>query len=103
VKVLECHAFICTSEQSANALVRSCFHSYADTAFLRIDDKLPNNKAIKNGSLNERADSPNSEQPTTDDNRDDIDWEERAIGRVLQSNAKILLFYGSYQNSPKTL
>lgn len=31
IKVLECHAFICKREPAANALVRSCFHAYADS------------------------------------------------------------------------
>lgn len=31
IKVLECHAFICKREAAANALVRCCFHAYADT------------------------------------------------------------------------
>lgn len=31
IKVLECHAFICKRDQAANALVRCCFHAYADS------------------------------------------------------------------------
>ncbi|KAF0296926.1 hypothetical protein FJT64_005667 [Amphibalanus amphitrite] len=31
IKVLECHAFICKRETPANALVRCCFHAYADS------------------------------------------------------------------------
>lgn len=31
LKVLECHGFVCTNEKAANALVRCCFHAYADT------------------------------------------------------------------------
>ncbi|KRZ73104.1 hypothetical protein T10_8300, partial [Trichinella papuae] len=30
VRVLECHAFVCTSPGAANALVRCCFHAYAE-------------------------------------------------------------------------
>lgn len=58
--------FSCTNDRAANALVRSCFHAYADTAFLKIEDKfMGRQKAIKNGSLGEgRPDSPNSEQQT---------------------------------------
>ncbi|KAI6200884.1 PID domain-containing protein [Aphelenchoides besseyi] len=87
VKVLECHAFICTNEKATNALVKCCFHSYADTIALKMDDKLPQRKAIKDGgSVTDSPDSPSSEQQTseqltTDDNRDEIDWEERAIGQ----------------------
>ncbi|KAI6233655.1 PID domain-containing protein [Aphelenchoides fujianensis] len=87
VKVLECHAFICTNDKAANALVRCCFHAYADTICLKMEDKLPQTKAIKDsGSVTDSPDSPSSEQQTseqltTDDNRDEIDWEERAIGQ----------------------
>ena len=35
IKVLECHAFICKRETPANALVRCCFHSYADSMYAR--------------------------------------------------------------------
>jgi hypothetical protein len=51
-----------------------------------MEDKLPRQKAIKNGSIGERADTPNSEQQTseqltTDDNQDELNWDERAIGQ----------------------
>lgn len=35
IKVLECHAFICKREAAANALVRCCFHAYADNSYAR--------------------------------------------------------------------
>lgn len=35
IKVLECHAFICKKESAANALVRCCFHAYADSTYAR--------------------------------------------------------------------
>ncbi|XP_058805928.1 uncharacterized protein LOC131672604 [Phymastichus coffea] len=35
IKVLECHAFICKRDMAANALVRCCFHAYADSRFAR--------------------------------------------------------------------
>ncbi|XP_066989873.1 uncharacterized protein [Macrobrachium rosenbergii] len=35
IKVLECHAFICKRETPANALVRCCFHAYADSMYAR--------------------------------------------------------------------
>lgn len=35
IKVLECHAFICKKEMAANALVRCCFHAYADSSYAR--------------------------------------------------------------------
>ncbi|KAK6642178.1 hypothetical protein RUM44_013901 [Polyplax serrata] len=40
IKVLECHAFICKREMAANALVRCCFHAYADSSYAKhIDEK----------------------------------------------------------------
>ncbi|XP_054154917.1 uncharacterized protein LOC128953460 [Oppia nitens] len=42
IKVLECHAFICKKEPAANALVRCCFHAYADTIHAKqIDTESP--------------------------------------------------------------
>lgn len=35
IKVLECHAFICRRETAANALVRCCFHAYADSEYAK--------------------------------------------------------------------
>lgn len=35
IKVLECHAFICKREVAANALVRCCFHAYADSSYAK--------------------------------------------------------------------
>ncbi|GAB6028841.1 hypothetical protein CHUAL_004647 [Chamberlinius hualienensis] len=35
IKVLECHAFVCKKEMAANALVRCCFHAYADNTFAK--------------------------------------------------------------------
>lgn len=35
IKVLECHGFICKREAAANALVRCCFHAYADTMYAK--------------------------------------------------------------------
>lgn len=35
IKVLECHAFICKREMAANALVRCCFHAYADSTYAK--------------------------------------------------------------------
>ena len=51
IQVLECHAFIATNARAANALVRCCFHAYADSMYLKMDDqlanKIPGLKAIK--------------------------------------------------------
>lgn len=35
IKVLECHSFICKREAAANALVRCCFHAYADNSYAK--------------------------------------------------------------------
>lgn len=35
IKVLECHVFICKREAAANAMVRCCFHAYADNSYAR--------------------------------------------------------------------
>ncbi|CRK99371.1 CLUMA_CG012666, isoform A [Clunio marinus] len=35
IKVLECHTFICKREAAANALVRCCFHAYADNSYAK--------------------------------------------------------------------
>ncbi|XP_041971988.1 uncharacterized protein LOC121727972 [Aricia agestis] len=35
IKVLECHAFVCRREAAANALVRCCFHAYADSSYAK--------------------------------------------------------------------
>jgi hypothetical protein len=40
--VLECHTFICKREAAANALVRCCFHAYADNSYA---------KQVENGSV----------------------------------------------------
>ncbi|CAD6185624.1 unnamed protein product [Caenorhabditis auriculariae] len=62
VKVLECHGFICTNNKAANALVRCCFHAYADSVYLKMDEKTPGLKAIKQSSTGERSPgSPDSE------------------------------------------
>jgi hypothetical protein len=84
VKVLECHAFICTNEKAANALVRCCFHSYADTISLKMEDKIPGLKAIKEASrsVTPSSDQNMSETPNNEDiSKDETDWNERAIGQ----------------------
>ena len=81
--MLECHGFICTNETAANALVRCCFHSYADTIYLKMDEKIPGLKAIKGSS---GSDTPSSENYSEQENaideviRDEVNWNERAIG-----------------------
>lgn len=56
LQVLECHSFICTSERAANSLVRCCFHSYADTMYIRINDR----KALREDRS--RSASPNDSE-----------------------------------------
>lgn len=41
IKVLECHAFICKREPAANALVRCCFHAYADSMYAKQIEENP--------------------------------------------------------------
>jgi len=41
IKVLECHAFVCKREPAANALVRCCFHAYADSMHAKQMDENP--------------------------------------------------------------
>uniref|UniRef100_A0A6G1S6F2 PID domain-containing protein n=1 Tax=Aceria tosichella TaxID=561515 RepID=A0A6G1S6F2_9ACAR len=75
VKVLECHAFICKREAAANALVRCCFHAYADTMYAKqIGAEIePNdggkhhhhqteasNYSKQNGNNNQRQQQPSS-------------------------------------------
>lgn len=65
IKVLECHAFICKREAAANALVRCCFHAYADTMYAKqIGADLSLNS---NGSSNQRNSSIDSQQSGSDD------------------------------------
>uniref|UniRef100_A0AC35U393 PID domain-containing protein n=1 Tax=Rhabditophanes sp. KR3021 TaxID=114890 RepID=A0AC35U393_9BILA len=61
IKVLECHAFICTNEKAANALVRCCFCSYSDTIYLKMDERIPGLKAIKDKSEHDSPDSAHLE------------------------------------------
>ncbi|XP_076344671.1 uncharacterized protein LOC143244244 [Tachypleus tridentatus] len=41
IKVLECHGFICKKDAAANALVRCCFHAYADNVQARQLEENP--------------------------------------------------------------
>ncbi|KIH58525.1 hypothetical protein ANCDUO_11267 [Ancylostoma duodenale] len=74
VLVLECHGFICTNNKAANALVRCCFHAYADSIYLKMDEKVPGLKAIKEGSTGERSPaSPQSEENNSIEGDDHVD------------------------------
>uniref|UniRef100_A0A914KQV3 PID domain-containing protein n=1 Tax=Meloidogyne incognita TaxID=6306 RepID=A0A914KQV3_MELIC len=67
VKVLECHGFVCTNEKAANALVRCCFHAYADTMYLKLDEKMPSPGGLKSirepppQQIQSRSGTPSSE------------------------------------------
>uniref|UniRef100_A0A915MG34 PID domain-containing protein n=1 Tax=Meloidogyne javanica TaxID=6303 RepID=A0A915MG34_MELJA len=66
--VLECHGFVCTNEKAANALVRCCFHAYADTMYLKLDEKMPSPGGLKSireppqqQQIQSRSGTPSSE------------------------------------------
>ena len=51
IKVLECHVFICKRETAANALVRCCFHAYADSTYAHhLENGGPAPPAKSNGT-----------------------------------------------------
>uniref|UniRef100_A0A8D8UMW4 PID domain-containing protein n=2 Tax=Cacopsylla melanoneura TaxID=428564 RepID=A0A8D8UMW4_9HEMI len=49
IKVLECHTFICKREMAANALVRCCFHAYADSSYAKQIDTNSVYGTLRNG------------------------------------------------------
>lgn len=52
IKVLECHAFICKRDMAANALVRCCFHAYADSSYAKgSDPATTNSNSHSNGVI----------------------------------------------------
>lgn len=57
IKVLECHAFICKRDMAANALVRCCFHAYADSSYAK---GLEPSSATTNGVTTGHPQSNNS-------------------------------------------
>ncbi|KAF6216905.1 hypothetical protein GE061_001255 [Apolygus lucorum] len=61
IKVLECHTFICKREMAANALVRCCFHAYADSSYARsIDNPGYNGNSSTYGTLTKDCQIGNS-------------------------------------------
>ncbi|XP_075218741.1 uncharacterized protein LOC142323244 [Lycorma delicatula] len=61
IKVLECHTFICKREMAANALVRCCFHAYADSSYARhIDSGGGNPNSVYGTSRNYNRQAPSS-------------------------------------------
>uniref|UniRef100_A0A8R1HS08 PID domain-containing protein n=1 Tax=Caenorhabditis japonica TaxID=281687 RepID=A0A8R1HS08_CAEJA len=79
VKVLECHGFICTNVKAANALVRCMVHAYTETMHLKMDDRIPGLKAIKEGSTGEQ--SPNSPDSEIEENsfEDDVAHDDKTM------------------------
>lgn len=84
IKVLECHVFICKREAAANALVRCCFHAYADNSYV---------KQMENGSAAPSTYGTLGGKSTTT-NGDTNGWRSRAgstttlnsINRMSRSN-----------------
>ncbi|EFO91992.1 hypothetical protein CRE_10613 [Caenorhabditis remanei] len=68
VKVLECHGFICTNVKAANALVRCMVHAYTETMQLKMDERIPGLKAIKEGEGSTGERSPNSPSSEIEEN-----------------------------------
>ncbi|XP_077286668.1 uncharacterized protein LOC143911588 isoform X2 [Arctopsyche grandis] len=60
IKVLECHAFICKKEMAANALVRCCFHAYADSSYAKAAGGM-------NGSVKESRTNVEEEEEEEED------------------------------------
>lgn len=97
VKVLECHAFICTNAKAANALVRCCFHAYADSMYLGLTDGQTGsdgnlNELHTNGGLKaiKEKDSSRSSSPKSDlDNGYDDSGSERGKEILKWSEAKL--------------
>ncbi|CAD5219343.1 unnamed protein product [Bursaphelenchus xylophilus] len=81
VKVLECHGFICTSERAANALVRSCFHSYADTTYMRLNDRRAKDRSRSESPLESEQQASEMEPLGDEQPKDDQEWQDRAIDR----------------------
>lgn len=72
IKVLECHAFICKREAAANALVRCCFHAYADTMYAKQIGADVNNFANdinNNKSIRTPSETSTIKQPQMGDNQ----------------------------------
>ncbi|MFH4978264.1 hypothetical protein AB6A40_004973 [Gnathostoma spinigerum] len=85
IKVLECHAFICTNSKAANALVRCCFHAYAESMYIKMEEKQSGMKAIKESS---RSPSPENSEDLPSSDLGEISptdekekWAERAIDK----------------------
>ncbi|CAL2035724.1 unnamed protein product [Caenorhabditis brenneri] len=79
VKVLECHGFICTNVKAANALVRCMVHAYTETMQLKMDERIPGLKAIKEGEGSTGERSPNSPSSEIEENsfEEDVAHEEK--------------------------
>ena len=67
IKVLECHVFICKRETAANAMVRCCFHAYADSTYAQHleeeeeqQQSANNSRTTANGSTSPASPALNS-------------------------------------------
>uniref|UniRef100_A0A0N4Z713 PID domain-containing protein n=1 Tax=Parastrongyloides trichosuri TaxID=131310 RepID=A0A0N4Z713_PARTI len=97
IKVLECHAFICTNEKAANALVRCCFHSYADTIYLKMDDRIPGLKAIKDKS---RSTSPSGNNNIEERNVDENQLVSETASKLVVSDTDM---WNEVEGKPKVI
>ncbi|XP_022185773.1 uncharacterized protein LOC111044846 [Nilaparvata lugens] len=88
IKVLECHTFICKREMAANALVRCCFHAYADSSYARHIDSGGNSNSVY-GTLR------NYNQPIQSNNIEKVEgW-----NRMAPSGSMLTLNSTSLQNN----
>ena len=93
IKVLECHAFICKKEAAANALVRCCFHAYADTIHAKqIDSESPYEQLDRRRSRSISAlDTVEKvEEWRNRSNTDSSTHEEGINGTVPQTNGSVM-------------
>lgn len=81
IKVLECHTFICKREMAANALVRCCFHAYADSSYARQFDSGGNSNSVY-GTLR------NYNQPAPSSSIEKVEgWNRMTSGSMLTLNS----------------
>lgn len=84
IKVLECHAFICKREVAANALVRCCFHAYADSSYAKqvdtsgsiygtlASERITNKDKVEDWKLNRSASGSTMTINTIGNAKDDV-------------------------------
>lgn len=101
IKVLECHAFICKREMAANALVRCCFHAYADSSYARHMDGVGGSNYGTLRSHNNDASVSNNNTPSG--TLDKVDGWRRLGGAGAGAGAGSTLSLNSHQNHNGTL